>query len=135
MKFPKQKLLIFKKKKQKSIYNNYKPLRRTLCSKKIKGTSNRPRFSIYRSNKYLYIQIVDDSKGKTLLSCTTRQRDIKSSTKNACTIRAGLNLGQEAAKLSLKKDIKKVVFDRGSYLYHGKVQAIAEGARMAGLKF
>ena len=135
MKFSNQKLLIFKKKKQQSIYKNYRPLRRTLCCKKIKGTQSRPRFSIYRSNKYLYIQIVDDSKGKTLISCTTRQREIKSFTKNACTVITGRSLGQEAARLSLKKNIKKVIFDRGSYLYHGKIQAIAEGARTAGLEF
>ena len=135
MKFPKQKLLLFKKKKQQSICNNYRPLRRKLSCKKIKGTSSRPRFSIYRSNKYFYIQIIDDSKGKTLISCTTRKRDSKALTKNACTIITGRNLGQEAAKLMLKKNIKKVVFDRGSYLYHGKIKAIADGARIAGLEF
>ena len=135
MKFSKQKLLTLKKKKQKIVYNNYKQLKRTICSKKIKGTYNRPRFSVYRSNKYLYVQIIDDLKGQTLISCTTQQREIKEFTKNNCTIVTGKMLGKKAAELSLKKNIKKVIFDRGSYLYHGKIKAIAEGARSAGLKF
>lgn len=130
MKFSKQKLFAFKK-------NNQGLKTKKLRYKKIKGTAERPRFSIYKSNRYIYVQIINDSKGQTLLSCTTRQREVKSLFGNAstCNCMASKILGQEVAKLSLEKNIKKVVFDRGSYLYHGKIQAIAEGARVAGLEF
>ena len=135
MKLSKKKLLILKKKKQQLIFNNYKPVKKLLRCGRIKGTSKRPRFSIYRSNMYLYVQIIDDSKGHTLLSCTTRLREFKILKKNDCTCSTGKFLGQEVAKRSLKKNIKKVVFDRGPYLYHGKIKAIAEGARIGGLEF
>ena len=137
MKFSKQKLLAFKKKKQQLIKNNQGFRTKKLRYKTIKGTDERPRFSIYKSNQYIYVQIINDSKGQTLLSCTTKQREIKSLCKNGATSNsvAGKILGQEVAKLSLEKNIKKVVFDRGSYLYHGKIQAIAEGARISGLEF
>ena len=130
MKFSKQKLLTSKK-------NNRGLKTKKLHYKTIKGTAERPRFSIYKSNRYLYVQIINDSEGQTLLSCATRQREIKSlsETASTCNCIAGKILGQEVAKLSLEKNIKKVVFDRGSYLYHGKIQAIAEGARAAGLEF
>ncbi len=87
----------------------------------IKGTSERPRLSVFRSNKRIYAQLVDDSKGITLLSAS----DIKAS---------ALKIGENLAKKALEKGIEAVVFDRGGYKYHGQIKALAEGARKGGLK-
>lgn len=89
---------------------------------KIKGTAEVPRLCVFRSNKHIYAQLIDDEKGKTLLMA----KDVKS---------AALNVGKLLAKKAIEKKIKKVVFDRGGYKYHGQVKALAEGAREQGLKF
>lgn len=91
---------------------------------KIKGTAKVPRFCVFRSNKYIYGQIIDDTGGVTLFSI-----------KQPKTMRYAGNLGKEIAKRSREKNIEKVVFDRGGYKYHGSVKAVAEGAREGGLKF
>lgn len=88
----------------------------------IKGTKERPRLSVFRSNKYIYAQLIDDAKGATLLSA----KGVK---------KAALKIGESLAKKALEKGIKKVVFDRGGYKYHGQVRALAEGARGGGLEF
>lgn len=90
----------------------------------IKGTSDRPRFCIFRSNKYIYGQLVDDEKGAVVLS----QRQPKA-------VKSAGKLGAEIAKIAKGKNIEKVVFDRGGYKYHGRVKAVADEARKQGLKF
>jgi large subunit ribosomal protein L18 len=127
MKFSKQTLLKLKK--------NTKKLKRDAIRGSIKGTVERPRLSVYRSNEHIYAQIIDDTKGETLVSCTTRQRDVKIEVKNGRTCDAAHILGKVLAKRSLEKNIKKVVFDRGPYIYHGRIKAVAEGARSEGLDF
>jgi len=103
---------------------------------KIKGTASRPRLSVFRSNKHLYLQLIDDEKGRTIVSTsdialkTGRKSKIKM-TKTKLAFEIGKNL----AELATKKKIKKVVFDRGGYAYHGRVKAAAEGAREGGLIF
>lgn len=103
--------------------------------KKIVGTQERPRLSFHRSNKYIYVQLIDDVKGHTLLSASTIQASFKEGSKNTWSIEAAKKLGQEAAKNAIAKGIKSVVFDRGGFKYHGKVSAFAEGAREGGLDF
>lgn len=99
---------------------------------KVGGTASCPRFSIFRSNAHLYIQLVDDEAGKTILGISDKDLKLKSG-------RAGINdaktLGKEIAKKAKEKGIERVVFDRSSYAYHGRVKAIADGAREEGLKF
>ena len=95
---------------------------------KIKGTAERPRLSIFRSNKYIYAQLIDDEKGETLLSVDSRK--IKKTKTEAAR-----EVGKLLAKEATKKKIKKIIFDRGGYKYHGRVKAVAEGAREEGLQF
>lgn len=96
---------------------------------KIFGTATRPRFSVFRSNKYMTAQLVDDANGVTLAAATTKNVKSGNLSDKAKAI------GQDIAKQALTKNIKEVVFDRGGYLYTGSVMALAEGAREAGLKF
>mgnify|MGYP001588648517 CR=1 FL=1 len=99
---------------------------------KIKGTKDMPRLSVFRSNKFVYAQIIDDEKGKTLVGVSEKQiKEDKSFKKTDKSKELGLLL----AKLAVSKKIKSVVFDRSGYAYHGRVKAIAEGAREGGLKF
>lgn len=99
---------------------------------KISGTAEMPRLSIYRSTNHIYAQIIDDVKGVTLCSASSLDKDIKAKGGN----KEGAKLvGQMIAKVALEKGIETVVFDRGGYLYHGRVKEVAEGAREGGLKF
>ena len=100
---------------------------------KVSGTSERPRLSVFRSSKFIYAQVIDDTKSKTLVSFSSRSLPAKTA-KVGKTEKAGL-VGEGLAKEAKKKKITKVVFDRGSYKYHGRVKALAEGARKGGLKF
>ena len=99
---------------------------------KISGTAARPRLCVYRSLKNIYVQIIDDTCGKTLVSASTVEKDFDTYGGNKD---AAKKVGELAAKRALEKGIEEVVFDRGGYLYHGRVAALAEGAREAGLKF
>jgi len=100
---------------------------------KISGTPERPRLNVFRSNQHIYAQLIDDTKGITLASASTLEKDLDlESTKN---IEAAKKVGELIAKRALEKGYKKVVFDRGGYLYHGRVKALAEAAREAGLEF
>jgi large subunit ribosomal protein L18 len=103
---------------------------------KIKGTAQRPRLSVFRSNKHIYLQLIDDEKNKTLVSMSDilPKRGKKSRTKTAKT-KAALEAGKNLAELAKKKKITGVVFDRGGYAYHGRIKAAADGAREGGLKF
>lgn len=105
--------------------------RKTRTRSKIQGTKGRPRLSVFRSNKYIYAQAIDDEKGETLLSVTEAKLEKSSGIK---TERAR-NLGRLLAKLAVKLKIKRIVFDRGSYRYHGRIKAFAEGLREGGLEF
>ena len=98
---------------------------------KIFGTSDCPRLSVFRSSKNIYAQIIDDSEGKTLLGTSTLSKDFK----DGSNLKGAKELGKVVAKKALEQKISKVVFDRGGYIYHGRVKALAEGAREAGLKF
>lgn len=104
--------------------------------KKIFGTSERPRLTVYRSLKHIYAQLVDDTKGHTLAFASTRSKDIREELQNVKSkIERAKIVGKHLAKLAFEKNISKVVFDRSGYKYHGKVKAIAEGAREGGLQF
>jgi large subunit ribosomal protein L18 len=135
MKFSKRVLLKLKNKNKKLKPQKYKKLKRESLRGLIKGTSERPRLSVYRSNENIYAQIIDDTTSKTLISCSTLDRDIKLNIKSGRTCDASKLIGQKLANLSRKKNITKIVFDRGPYLYHGRIKALADGAREGGLQF
>ncbi|WP_418510844.1 50S ribosomal protein L18 [Corallibacter sp.] len=99
----------------------------------VSGTESRPRLSVFRSNKEIYAQIVDDVTGKTISSSSSRDKDISSAKGTKSEIAA--LVGKSVAEKALKAGIETISFDRGGYLYHGRVKSLAEGAREAGLKF
>ena len=101
--------------------------------KKVRGTPERPRLCVFRSNKHFYAQIIDDTKGHTLCSASTLE--LKDKLQKTWNVEAAREVGRLIAKKALEKGIKKVVFDRRFYKYHGKVKACAEGAREGGLEF
>jgi len=103
--------------------------------KKISGTAECPRLCVYRSNAHIYAQIIDDVAQTTLASASTLDKEIKGSVSVGSNIEAAKAVGKLIAERAAAKDIKVVVFDRGGYLYHGRVQALAEAAREAGLEF
>jgi len=104
--------------------------RRARIRSQVKGTSMRPRFSVFKSNKGMYLQLVDDSNSRTLISANSAE--IKGSGEKT---KVSFELGKLIAAKAAKKDIKSVVFDRGGYKYHGRIKAVADGAREGGLKF
>ena len=101
----------------------------------IAGTSERPRLSVFLSNENMYAQIIDDSVGKTLVSASTLQKDVKAELEHTDDVKAAAYLGTVIGKKAVEAGIESVVFDRGGYIYHGKVKALADAAREAGLKF
>ncbi|KAF7378731.1 50S ribosomal protein L18 [Mycoplasma sp. HU2014] len=105
--------------------------RHFIVRQKVSGTAARPRLNVFKSNTNFYAQIIDDTKGVTLVSASTLKMDLK----NKANKEAAQMVAQEIAKKALAANINEVVFDRGGYLYHGKVKAFAEAAREAGLKF
>lgn len=109
-----------------------KEKRKIRVRKKIQGKVQKPRLSVFRSNKGVYAQLIDDKQGKTLVAAS--EKEIKDKEKRTKTERARL-VGEILAEKARKKKIEKVVFDRGPYRYHGRVKALAEGAREGGLKF
>ena len=135
MKFSKRTLLKLKNKNKKLKPNKYKKLKREALRGKIKGTIERPRLSVYRSNENIYAQLIDDSNSKTLIACSTLDRSVKLTLSTGRTCDASRRMGEKLAELSLKKNITKIVFDRGPYLYHGRIKALADGARAGGLQF
>ena len=102
---------------------------------RFSGTAERPRLAVFRSNNHVYAQVIDDVAGKTLVSASTLEKDIKAELKNTDDIDAASKIGDVVAKRAIEKGIKAVVFDRGGYIYHGKVKALADAAREAGLEF
>ena len=103
--------------------------------KKIGGTAERPRFDVYRSNMHIYVQFIDDVAGKTLAAASTVEKEIGKMVEGKSKTEAAKIVGAEAAKRALAAGITEVVFDRGGYIYTGRVAAVADGAREAGLKF
>ena len=99
---------------------------------KISGTAECPRLNVFRSSANIYAQIIDDTKGVTLASASTLDKDFEGNGGNKAAAR---KVGEKIAKIALEKGIEEVVFDRGGYIYHGRVQELAEGAREGGLKF
>lgn len=102
---------------------------------KISGTAARPRMCVTRSNNNLYVQVIDDVAGKTLVGESTLGKDFKATGKKAATVEGAAALGQIIGKKAVKAGITEIVFDRGGNLYHGRVKAVADAAREAGLKF
>ncbi|MBI5048214.1 MAG: 50S ribosomal protein L18 [Deltaproteobacteria bacterium] len=109
--------------------------RKRRIRRKIKGTSERPRFNVYRSNNHIYVQLIEDITGKTLVAVSTISKDIKNKVKDIKKAEAAKKVGEFIAKKAISQGIDKVVFDRGGFLYHGRIKAVADGAREAGLKF
>lgn len=101
--------------------------------KKIKGTAERPRLNIFRSSKHMYAQIIDDVKGVTLVSASTKDKELQ--IENGGNVEAAKQVGELIAKRAKANGVEKVVFDRSGYLYHGRVKALADAAREAGLEF
>jgi large subunit ribosomal protein L18 len=98
---------------------------------KMSGTSERPRLNVYRSLNHIYVQVIDDAQGVTLVSAST----VSSKVKTGGNVAAAKEIGKLVAERAQEKGIKKVVFDRGGYLYHGRIKALADAAREAGLEF
>lgn len=103
--------------------------------KKVSGTAECPRLCVYRSLNHIYTQIIDDVKGNTLVACSTVEKSVMEMVKDLSKTEAAKVVGQEVAKRALAKGIEVVVFDRGGYIYTGRVESVADGAREAGLKF
>jgi large subunit ribosomal protein L18 len=101
----------------------------------IRGTSIKPRLVVFRSHQHIYAQIIDDSQAKTIASCSTMEASIKQQLESTSTISASELVGETIGKRLTEKDIKSVIFDRNGRPYHGRIQAVAEGARKAGLNF
>jgi len=117
-----------------ALTKNEKRLRiKSRIRKTVSGTEARPRLSVFRSNKEIYAQVIDDVSGKTISAASSRDKDI-SSVKGTKTEIAGL-VGKAVAEKALKAGVDSISFDRGGYQYHGRVKSLAEGAREAGLKF
>ena len=115
--------------------NTERRRRHARVRKKVSGTAETPRFCVYRSLNHIYVQVIDDVKGVTLASASTMEKEIKAQVNELSKTEAAKLVGKTAAERALSKGIKDVVFDRGGYLYTGRVQALAEGAREAGLNF
>ena len=102
---------------------------------KLSGTAERPRLAVYRSEKHIYAQLIDDIKGITLVSASTVDREMRDSTEKPWNVEAASQVGKLLAKKALEKGISSVVFDRGGFHFHGRVKSLADGAREGGLKF
>ena len=102
---------------------------------RFSGTAQRPRLAVFRSNNHMYAQIIDDVAGHTLASASTLEKDVKAELEKTNNVDAAAYIGTVIGKRAIEKGITEVVFDRGGFIYHGKIAALAEAAREAGLKF
>lgn len=115
--------------------NSMRLIRHARIRRTVSGTAERPRLCVFRSLKNIYVQVIDDTVGHTLASASTMEKSVAESIKGGkCTVAAAKVIGKLIAERALAKGITQVVFDRGGHLYHGRVQAIADAAREAGLK-
>jgi large subunit ribosomal protein L18 len=119
----------------KSDKNKARLKRHLRVRKKIQGTTERPRLNIFRSSKHMYAQLIDDVTGVTIASASTQDKELKDGIGNGGNVEAARKVGALIAERAKKSGIEKIVFDRGGYLYHGRVQALADAAREAGLEF
>ena len=119
-------------KKSKAALREKKHMR---LRNRLSGTAERPRLAVFRSNNHMYAQIIDDTVGNTLVAASTLEKDVKAELQKTNNVDAAAYLGTVIAKKAIEKGIKEVVFDRGGFLYHGKIEALAEAAREAGLVF
>lgn len=120
----------------KKIDRNAVRLRRhTRVRKHVHGTAERPRLCVFRSHSHIYAQIIDDEQANTLASASTLDKELRETVTNGGNVEAAKAVGELVAKRALDQGIKTVVFDRGGYVYHGRVAALAEAAREAGLEF
>ena len=122
--------MISKESRSEVRVNKHRKLRKHLA-----GTAERPRLAVFRSNNHMYAQIIDDTVGNTLVSASTVQKDVRAELEKTNNVDAAAYLGTVIAKKALEKGITTVVFDRGGFIYQGKVQALADAAREAGLEF
>ena len=122
--------MVSKKSREVVRQTKHRRLRNTFS-----GTPERPRLAVFRSNNHMYAQIIDDTVGKTLAAASTLEKDVKAELEKTNNVDAAAYLGTVIAKRALEKGITEVVFDRGGYIYQGKVAALAEAAREAGLTF
>ena len=102
---------------------------------RFSGTAERPRLAVFRSNNHMYAQIIDDTVGNTLVAASTTEKAVKAELEHTDNVEAAAYVGTLVAKRALEKGINTVVFDRGGFIYHGKIEALADAAREAGLKF
>ena len=103
--------------------------------RRLSGTPERPRLAVYRSLTHIYAQVIDDAKGQTLASASSLEKDMRDSLKTGANVEAAKAVGKRLAERASAKGVKQVVFDRGGYLYHGRVKALADAAREGGLDF
>ena len=122
--------MVSKKSRSEVRVNKHRKLRNRLS-----GTAECPRLAVFRSNNHMYAQIIDDTVGNTLVSASTLQKDVKANLEKTNNVDAAAYLGTVIAKRAIEKGIKEVVFDRGGFIYQGKVAALADAAREAGLEF
>ena len=122
--------MVSKKSRSEVRVNKHRKLRN-----RFSGTAERPRLAVFRSNNHMYAQIIDDTVGKTLVSASTTQKEVKAELEKTNNVDAAAYLGTVIAKRAIEAGIKEVVFDRGGFIYHGKVKALADAAREAGLEF
>ena len=115
--------------------NADRKIRHARVRKKVYGTCLKPRFNVYRSTRYIYVQVIDDVNGVTLASASTIDKELKPQIGYGGNKDAAKAVGEAIAKRALAKGIEEVTFDRGGFLYHGRVKELADGAREAGLKF
>lgn len=122
--------MVSKKSRNVVRANKHRKLRNRLS-----GTPQCPRLAVFRSNNHMYAQIIDDTAHHTLVSASTLQKDVKANLEKTNNVEAAAYLGKVIAEKAIEKGIKDVVFDRGGFIYHGKIQALADAAREAGLNF
>ncbi|MCC8049457.1 MAG: 50S ribosomal protein L18 [Clostridiales bacterium] len=122
--------MINKKSRTEVRLNKHKRIRN-----RFSGTAERPRLAVFRSNNHMYAQIIDDTVGHTLVSASTLQKEVKAELEKTNDVAAAAYLGKVIAERALDKGIKTVVFDRGGFIYQGKIKALADAAREAGLEF
>ena len=122
--------MVSKKSRSEVRVNKHRRLRN-----RFSGTAERPRLAVFRSNNHMYAQIIDDTVGKTLVSASTLQKEVKAELEKTNNVDAAAYLGTVIAKRAIEKGINTVVFDRGGFIYQGKIKALADAAREAGLEF